>query len=114
MFHVSLLNFVLARRCPNLVSMSCVAFFTIHNDLARRCPNLVSMSCVALPFTMILGAEVVNFGPQNVSFGMLAASTLAPWGIIERSVALRTHEGRPWGPGLDRVDFEWISAFESF
>ena len=26
------------------------------------------------------GADVVKFGAQNVSFGMLVASNLAPWG----------------------------------
>ena len=26
------------------------------------------------------GADVVKFGPQNGSFGMLVASNLAPWG----------------------------------
>ena len=30
------------------------------------------------------GADVVKFGAQNVSFGMLVASTLVPRGTIER------------------------------
>ena len=37
------------------------------------------MSCV-LQFTVIFGAGVVCFSALNVFFGMLVASTLAPWG----------------------------------
>ena len=33
-----------------------------------------------LQFTVIWGADVVSFGAQNVSFGMLVAPNLAPWG----------------------------------
>ena len=42
-------------------------------------------------FAMILGADAVSFGAQDVSFGMLAASTLAPCGIIERSRGTSEH-----------------------
>ena len=52
--------------------------------LVRWCLGVVSMSPV-LQFTMIWGADVVSFGGQNMLFGMLAVSILAPCGIIERS-----------------------------
>ena len=33
-----------------------------------------------LQFPLNWGADVVKFGAQNVSFGMLVAPNLAPWG----------------------------------
>ena len=44
--------------------------------LARWCLDAVSTSRV-FQFTVNRGADVVKFGAQNVSFGMLVA--LAPW-----------------------------------
>ena len=52
--------------------------------LVRWCPDAVSMSRV-LQLTAIWGADVVSLRAQNMSFGMLLASTLAPWGTIQRS-----------------------------
>ena len=58
---------------------------------------------------MIWGADVVSFGVQNVSSSMPVASTLAPWGIFERSRGIWEHKngdiqawisvdlGRIWG-----------------
>ena len=50
----------------------------------RSCLDAVSMSRF-LQFIVIWGADVASFGAQNVSYGMLAAFTLASWGTIERS-----------------------------
>ena len=43
------------------------------------------------------GADVVKFGAQNVSFGMLVASNLAPWGPSSDAGGLGS---RPWGSRL--------------
>ena len=45
-------------------------------------------------FTLNWGADVVKFCAQNVSFSMLVASNLAPWGTIER------FRGIAWGSRL--------------
>ena len=51
---------------------------------------------------MILGADVISFVAQNVSFGMLVASTLEPWGTIERFGGTWAHKRGDLGvPGLD-------------
>ena len=51
---------------------------------------------------MNVGADSVQFGAQNVSFGMLVASNLAPWGTIERFSGTREHKKGDLGvPGLD-------------
>ena len=42
--------------------------------------------------TAILIAGVISFNAQNVSFGILVASTLAPWGTIERSRGTSEHK----------------------
>ena len=47
--------------------------------LARCCLDAVSTSRV-FQFTVNWGADVVKFGAQSVSFGMLVAPNLAPWG----------------------------------
>ena len=84
--------------------------------LVRWCPDVVSMPRV-LQFTVIWGADVVSFGSQNVSFGMLVVSTLAPCGIIERSSG--TWECKNGDLGVQAwisVDFGRISGpqFKSF
>ena len=43
-------------------------------------------------FSVIWGADVVSSGAQDVLFGMLAASTMAPWGIMKRSSGTWEHE----------------------
>ena len=68
--------------------------------LVRWCLDVVLMSRV-LQLTVIWGADIVSLVPQNVSFGMPVASTLAPWGIIERCRGTWEHKNRDWGPGLD-------------
>ena len=50
--------------------------------LVRWCPDVASMSRVLL-FTVIWAANLPSFGAQTLPFGMLVASTLAPWGTIE-------------------------------
>ena len=52
--------------------------------LDRWRPHVVSMSCV-LYFTLILELDGFSFGAQNVSCGMPVTPTMAPWGTIERS-----------------------------
>ena len=59
--------------------------------LVRWCLDTVSTSRV-LQCTVIWGADVVSFGAENVSFGMLVASILASWGIIERSRGTSEHK----------------------
>ena len=46
--------------------------------LVRWCLDVVSTARV-LQFMVISGADVVSFGTQKMLFGMLVASTLAPW-----------------------------------
>ena len=45
-----------------------------------------------LQFTAIWAAGVISFGAQSVSFGMLVASTLAPWGTIQGSRGTSEHK----------------------
>ena len=59
--------------------------------MVRWCLGVVSMPHF-LHFTVIWGAGDVSFGVQNVSFGILVASTLAPCGIIERSRGTWDHK----------------------
>ena len=59
--------------------------------LVRWCPDAVSLSRV-LQTTVIFGVDVVRFGAQNVSFGVLVGSSLTPWGTI---LAPRVHPGGP-------------------
>ena len=59
---------------------------------------------VVLQFAEISGGEVVSFLAQNVSFGMLVASTLAPRGTIERSRETSEHKKRDLGVHV------WISV----
>ena len=51
-----------------------VTCFAIHGDLGRG------------------SSDVVSFGAQNIPFGMPVASTLAPWGTIERSRGTSKHK----------------------
>ena len=68
------------------------------------------MSCV-LQLTVILSADVVSFGAQNVSSGMLVASTLAPWGTIERSRGTWEHKKGDLGiKAWISVDSGWTSG----
>ena len=70
-----------------------------------------------LQSTEILGAEVVSFLAQNVSFGMPGASTSAPWGTIERSRGTSEHKTGDLGVQVwISVDLWGISGphFESF
>ena len=59
--------------------------------LVRWCLDAVSTSRV-FQFPVILGTDVVSFGPENVSFGTLVASALATWGTIERSQGTSEHK----------------------
>ena len=59
-------------------------------ELDRWWTNAVSMSRV-LQLTVISGADVVSFGVQNMSFGMVVVVTLAPWGTIGRSRGTWVH-----------------------
>ena len=82
----------------------CFSFriFLLKLVLARWCLDAVSMSSV-LQFAVIWGADVVSFGVQNLLFGILVASTLAPLGSIEIQEDFGAQAGRPWGPGF--IDF---------
>ena len=58
-----------------------------------------------------LRADVVSFSAQNVSFGMLVASSLTPWGTTERFRGTGEHKKedlavRVW----ISVDVGWISG----
>ena len=49
-----------------------------------------------------MGADSVQFGAQNVSFGMLVAPNLAPWGPSSDAGGLgSTRKETLGGPGLD-------------
>ena len=94
LFYISLLNFVLVRWCPDVVSLSCV-----------------------LQSTVIFGADAVSFGAQSAPFGMLVASNLTPWGTIERFRWTRERKKRDLGAQVwISVDLGSISRppFESF
>ena len=72
---------------------------------------------VFFQFTVILGADVVIFDAENMSFGMLVASTLAPTLEDHRAIPedCGAQEGRPWGPGLDSSRFfGFLSIFDGF
>ena len=63
------------------------------------------------------GADVVKFGAQNVSFSMLVASNLAPWGPSSDAGGLGSTRKETLGfQAWISIDFELISAvhFESF
>ena len=45
----------------------------------------VGFQIIFFQITLILETDIVTFGVQNQSFGMLGASTLAPWGTMGRS-----------------------------
>ena len=45
-----------------------------------------------LQFTVIWSGDVVSFGTQNVSFGILVASLLVPLGTIERFNVTSEHK----------------------
>ena len=65
---------------------------------------------------MIFGAAVFSFGAQNVSFSMLVASNLTPWGIIERFRGTWEHEKGDLGVQVwISVDFGgiWGSSFSA-
>ena len=51
--------------------------------LVRWCLAVVSVFHV-LQSVVIFGVDVVSLGAKNVSFGMLVASNLIPWGTIDR------------------------------
>ena len=66
---------------------------------------LVSRSYL-FQITLILETDIVTSGAQNQSFGMLCASTLAPWGTMGAIQGdLGIHERTPWGPCLDFYRF---------
>ena len=78
--------------------------------------DAVSMSHV-LQSMVVLGADVFNFGAQDVSFGILVASTLTHSGTIEQSRGTSEHKKVDFRvQAWISVDFEWISGpdFESF
>ena len=52
-----------------------------------------------------LGADVVKFGAHNVSFGMLVAPNLAPWGPSSVAGGLGRTQKEIGGPGLDFFRF---------
>ena len=59
---------------------------------------------------MVLGEDVVSFGAEHVSFGMLVASGSTPWGTIERSRLTSEHKKGALGvQAWISVDFGWIS-----
>ena len=64
-----------------------------------------------------LGTDDVSFGGQNVLFGMLVASSLAPWGTIERFRRTWEHKKGDLGvPGLDFCRFwgDFGAAIQAF
>ena len=63
------------------------------------------------------GADVVKFGAQNVSFGMLVASNLAPWGPSSDAGGLGSTRKETLGfQAWISIDFGRISGlpFERF
>ena len=63
------------------------------------------------------GADVVQFGAQNVSFGMLVAPNLAPWGPSSDAGGLGSTRKETLGfQAWISIDFGWISGlpFERF
>ena len=78
--------------------------------LLRWCPDVVAMSRI-LQVTVISGASGVRFGAQNVVFGMLGSTTLAPWGTIERSRGTEEHKKGDVGiQAWISIEFGWISG----
>ena len=94
----------------------CWIFFEISPlqcMLVRSCLDAVWTSH-AFQFSVIWGADVVSFGVENVRFGMLVASTSAPWATIERSWRTSAaQERRLWDPGLDFYRF-WVDFETAF
>ena len=88
-FWVCFFSNLSAENCAGSLVTGCsfdVTFFTIHCDLGRGCCQL------------------------NMSFGMLAASTLPPWGTIERSRGTSDHKSRDLGvQAWISADFGWIA-----
>ena len=82
--------------------------------LVRSCLDVVSLSRV-IQSTVIFGAVVVSFGNQNLSFGMLFASSLTLWGTIERFRGARDHKKGDLGAQV-LISADWISGppFKSF
>ena len=68
-----------------------------------------SFDVTCFQFTVNWGADVVQFGAQNVSFGMLVALNLAPWGPSSDAGGLGSHGRRPWGSRLG-----FLSILEGF
>ena len=63
------------------------------------------------------GADVVKFGAHIVSFGMLVASSLAPWGPSSDAGGLGSTRKETLGfQAWISIDFGWISGlpFERF
>ena len=84
--------------------------------LVRWCLDAVSTSSVS-QFMVIWGVDVVSFGTENMSFGMLVAPTLTRWGPIGLFRGILEHKKSDVGiqAGIS-LDFGWPSGphFESF
>ena len=77
--------------------------------LARLCLDAVSMSRV-LQFTVIWDADVISFGVQNVSCGMLVTSTLTHFGNFGSARFRGTLEQKKGDLGFQA----WISIVSMF
>ena len=95
---------------PAPFTLDCYFLFGFQSDmlkvvLVRWCPHSVSMAHFS-QFAVIWDAHVVSFVVQNVSFGMLVASILAPRGTIDRFRGTWEHKkGDLEVPGLDFCRF---------
>ena len=78
--------------------------------LARWCPDVVPVSRF-LQVAVILGGDVVILGAPNLSFGMPVASSTAPWGIIEPSRGTWEHKKGDCGPRLGFLSIVIVRAF---
>ena len=105
---------------PLYLSLLFVGFFVLISLLkfllVRWYPDAFSVSCVEQS-VVVFGGDVASFGAQKVLFGMLVASNLTPWGIIERFRDSWEHREGDLGVQVwISVDFAWISGppFASF
>ena len=84
--------------------------YLLNFVLDRWWPDVVSLSRV-LQLTVFSRADVVSFGARNVSSHMPAAPTLAPWWTIERTRGTWKHKKGDLGVrAWISFDFGWISG----
>ena len=75
--------------CEKHVGLWVFGSYSFLSSSAEMCAGSLVSGCWfpdhIFQITLILETDIVTFGAQNQSFGMLCASTLAPWGTMGRS-----------------------------